>query len=54
MRSQVGDTSHSIALDLHIGAEHLPDERLKATELYDEQLVIGYEMPSARMSKRHA
>lgn len=32
MSSQVGHASDSIALNLDIGAQHLPDQRFKASE----------------------
>jgi len=41
MRGQVCDAPHSIALDFHIGAEHLTDQWLQATQLHNEELVVG-------------
>ena len=48
MCGQVSNTSNRIALNLHIGAEHLPNERLQATKLHDEQLVVSCCMSSVR------
>ena len=42
MRGKIGHTTDGIALDLHIRAEHLTNERFKAAKLYDEQLVVGF------------
>ena len=36
MSSQVGHTSHCVALHFDIGAEHLPDKRFEATKFHDE------------------
>ena len=33
---------HSIALDLDVGRQHLPDERAKATQQDDQDLVFRY------------
>lgn len=41
MRSQVGDASYGVALDLDVGRKHLSDQRRQATELDDEDLVFG-------------
>lgn len=40
--SQVGHTSHRIALHFDIGAEHLPNKRFETAKLHDEELVVGY------------
>ena len=48
MCGQVSDASNRIALNLYVGAEHLPNERLQATKLHDEQLVVSCCMSSVR------
>lgn len=42
MRSEISHTSHSIALDFYIRAEHLANQRFQSSERYNEQLVLGY------------
>lgn len=42
MCSQVCYTSDSVALNLDIVAQHLPDEGLKSAQFHNEQLVLGY------------
>jgi hypothetical protein len=41
MGCQVGNAPHSIALDLNVGTEHLPDERLEPAELDNQNLVLS-------------
>ena len=41
MRGKIGHTTDGITLNLHIWAEHLPDERLKTAEFHDEKLVVS-------------
>lgn len=41
VRSKIGDATDSIALDLHIGREHLADERGQSTELNNQDLILG-------------
>ena len=53
MRGQVRNTPHGVALHFHVGAQHLPDERLETAKLYDEQLVVGCHAKSAT-SKKYA
>lgn len=40
--SKVGDASDGIALDFHVGAEHLPDKRLQPAQRNNQQLVLRY------------
>ena len=42
MSCEVSYASDGVALDLYIRAQHLSDEWFKASELHDEQLVIGW------------
>ena len=51
MRGQVRNTPHGVALHFHVGAQHLPDERLETAKLYDEQLVVGCHAKSATAKK---
>lgn len=41
VRSEVGDTTNSIALDLDIWRHHLLDKRLESAELDNQDLVVG-------------
>jgi hypothetical protein len=38
--SKVGDAANGIALDLDVGAEHLPDKRLQPAQRNNQQLVL--------------
>ena len=40
-------TSHCVALYLDVRAEHLANERLEASELHDEKLIISYAAESS-------
>lgn len=42
MRSKVGDTSNSIALDLYVGTKHLTYKGLEPAQLDNEQLVLSW------------
>ncbi len=50
MRGQIRHTTNGIALYLNVGAEHLPNERLKTTKFDDEQLVVSCRATSAPKS----
>lgn len=39
---KIRDAADGVALDLNVGAEHLADERLDATERDDQELVLGW------------
>lgn len=41
MCGQVSDATNSITLDLDVWAQHLPDKRLEAAQLDDEELVLS-------------
>lgn len=41
MCCEVGDAANGVALDLDVWREHLPDERLEATQSYNERLVLS-------------
>ena len=47
MRSQIRHTTYCVALNLDVGAEHLPNEGLETAELHDEQLVVSCRATSA-------
>lgn len=40
MCREIGNTADSVTLYLHVGAEHLSDERLQSAELNDEEFVV--------------
>jgi hypothetical protein len=42
MSSQISHTTDSVALDLNVWAEHLPNQRFQAAEFDDQQFVIRY------------
>ncbi len=46
MCGKVRHTTDSIALDLHVWAQHLANEWFKTSQLHDEQLVVGYNSPT--------
>lgn len=45
VRRQIRDTAHSVALDLDIWAEHLPNQGFKSPKLDNKELVVGYQVP---------
>lgn len=50
---QVGDAANSIALYLHIRRHHLPDKRCQASELDNQDLVLGCSITLAQPSHQH-
>ena len=47
MSCKIGNASNSVTLHLDVGAKHLANEGLEATQLDNEQLIIGYSALSA-------
>lgn len=52
MCGEIGDASDGVALDLDVGRQHLADERLQSTKLYNQQLVLRCDQSKPKENRR--
>jgi hypothetical protein len=52
MCGEIGDASDGVALDLDVRRQHLADEGLQSTKLYNQQLVLRCDQSTPKEERR--